>query len=121
MKPQREYLDFLRDILQEMNRIERFIAGMNREQFVNDEKTAYAVVRAIGIIGEATKNISQPIRRKHTNVPWKKMAGMRDVLVHGYFGVDIDIVWKTASQRLPALKPLNAKVIQAEAPSGENP
>ncbi len=71
---------------------------MTYEQFSADEKTAYAVIRAIEIIGEAAKNIPEQVRRE--------MAGMRDKLIHDYFGVNLAVVWKTASERLPELEPM---------------
>ena len=78
MKRKRDFLDYLDGILDAVEKIERFTAGMNFNQFAHDEKTVFAVVRALEIVGEATKNIPLSVRRRYVNVPWKKMAGMRD-------------------------------------------
>lgn len=77
----------------------------------NDKKTVFAVTRAIEIIGEATKNIPDLLRKKYPQVPWKDMAGMRDKLIHEYFGIDVDVLWKTVTQDIPQLKALIQKVI----------
>lgn len=108
----RDYSDFVQDILDTINDVENFIDGMNFEEFIKDKKTVYSVVRAIEIIGEATKNVPELIRTKYPDVPWKKMAGMRDRLVHGYFGVDLEILWETAKEDVPRLKNLISKVIE---------
>jgi uncharacterized protein with HEPN domain len=76
------------------------------ERFVKDKKTVDAVVRNLEIIGEATKNIPESARKQYPSVPWRDMAGMRDRLIHGYFGVNLDVVWKTVKERLPIVKPL---------------
>lgn len=81
--------------------IERFVEGMSFEQFQNDDKTSSAVIRKFEIIGEAAKNISESIKQQHPSVPWKEMAGMRDRLIHGYFGIDYQLVWSTIKNRLP--------------------
>ena len=76
------------------------------------KKTVYSVVRAIEIIGEATKNIPKQIKKKYPEVPWKKMAGMRDRLVHEYFGIDLEILWGTAKEDVPQLRVPVSKVLE---------
>lgn len=101
---ERDYRDYLQDILDSIKDIENFTTDMNFEGFSQDRKTTNAVVRSIEIIGEAAKNIPDLIRRKYPNIPWKKMAGMRDKLIHEYFGIDPEILWKVAKEDLPPLK-----------------
>ena len=76
-----------------------------------DKKTVFAVVRSFEIIGEATKNIPFDIRDKYPEVPWKNMAGMRDVVIHGYFGVDNAVIWKTLKEDIPGLKEKIKKIL----------
>jgi uncharacterized protein with HEPN domain len=97
MTPKREFRDYLQDILETMDKVGDFIEGISFEQFLEDDKTSFAVVRALEIIGEATKHIPSSARRRHPQIPWMKMAGMRDRLIHGYFGIDLEIVWETAT------------------------
>ncbi len=111
MSTEREYLDYLYDLLDSIKKIEQFIQGLDFSTFKNDDKTLYAVIRAIEILGEATKNIPSHIKNDYTNVPWREMAGMRDKLIHEYFGVNKEIVWKTARQEVPALKPLIEQIM----------
>ena len=102
----RQFEDYLKDILEAMEKAQDFIAGLSYEQFMEDDKTAYAVVRALEIVGEAAKNIPDEIRKENPSVPWKDMAGMRDVLIHDYSGVDLETVWLTVQERIPEIKPL---------------
>ena len=85
----REVGDFIDDIINAMDKALKFVEGMSYEEFANDDKTIFAVVRAIEIIGEAVKNISDDLKKKYPEIPWKGMAGMRDKVIHGYFGVDL--------------------------------
>jgi len=100
------------DILDSIEKIEDFVKGFDFEGFSNDTKTIYAVVRALEIIGEATKNLPDSLRLNHPEVPWKNMAGFRDKVVHGYFSVDLEVVWDTAVEDIPYLKPLITKILE---------
>ena len=100
----RDYRDYLQDILDSINDIENFVRGMGFEEFKRDRKTINAVVRSIEVIGEASKKIPRSLKAKYRGVPWREMAGIRDKLIHEYFGVDVDILWKTAKDNIPPLK-----------------
>ncbi|MBX3037056.1 MAG: DUF86 domain-containing protein [Anaerolineales bacterium] len=100
----RDYSLYLKDILAAIESIESFIAGMNLDTFQIDDKTNSAVMRKLEIIGEAVKQIPDEMRQKYSQIPWKEMAGMRDKLIHFYFGVDYDLVWKAITERLPNIK-----------------
>lgn len=117
MTSSRSHLDYVRDILTMMNKIEEFTAGLDFDGFVQDDKTYMAVVRAVEVIGEAAKHVPIGMRRKYPQVPWKKMAGMRDKLIHAYFGTDAAIVWETATSLIPSLKELVIKVVDMESNS----
>ncbi len=108
----REAGDFVEDIINAMNKALKFVEGISYEEFAKDDKTVFAVIRAIEIIGEAVKNIPEDIREKYPEIPWKGMAGMRDKVIHGYFGVDIKVVWDTVKKRIPELKPLFEKMLE---------
>ncbi len=108
----RDYRDYFQDIIDSINDIEAFTKGMSFEAFVDDRKTTNAVIRSIEVVGEATKNIPKSIRDKHPSIPWKKMAGMRDKLIHEYFGVDLEILWKTAKEDIPSLNSLIQEVLK---------
>ncbi|MBM3131283.1 MAG: DUF86 domain-containing protein [Chloroflexi bacterium] len=116
----RDRLDYLRDIVEMMNKIEKFTRDIDFDTFVQDDKTYLAVVQALEIIGEASKHISPDLRKRYPRVPWKRMAGMRDKLIHVYFGTDAKIVWETATGLIPALKPQVAQVLDAESQDAVN-
>lgn len=100
----RDYNFYIKDILQSILQIEEFVEGMRYEEFRKDDKTASAVIRKLEIIGEAAKHIPTRLRQTHPDLPWNEMARMRDKLIHGYFGVDHEIVWKVVKERLPDVK-----------------
>lgn len=101
---EREYSDYIQDIMDAIDKAQKFIEGLTYETFREDEKTAFAVVRALEVIGEAVKNIPESLRNKYPDIPWKEMAGMRDKLIHEYFGVKYEVVWDTVKTEIPELK-----------------
>lgn len=95
--------DLLDDIREAIARIAAYIGDMSYEAFLLDIKTQDAVIRNIEIVGEAAKGVSDRLRNANPQVPWRSMAGMRDRLIHQYFGVNLDIVWQVVSCELPGI------------------
>jgi len=95
---------YLAHITESISAIEEYLQGISESEFHKSRKLQDAVVRRLEIIGEAVKNIPQEYREKHSDIPWKKTAGMRDKLIHYYFGVDLNLVWKISTEILPELK-----------------
>ena len=116
---ERTYLDFLNDILYSLQKAQSFIIGMTFEEFSTDEKTHFAVVRALEIVGEATKRLPPDLKNQYPDVPWREMAGMRDKLVHDYFGVNLQVVWETARDEAPALESAMRSLLQRTLPDQE--
>jgi uncharacterized protein with HEPN domain len=106
----------LLDILAAATLVRQFTIGMSRAEFESDVKTQSAVVRQIEIIGEATKRLSDEFRSAHAEVPWKKMAGMRDVLIHAYDEVDLEEVWNVIQHYVPQLIGLLELLVSGERP-----
>ncbi len=96
-----DYRVYVQDILEAIKRIDEYIGKMTFEEFSKDKKTMDAVVRNFAVIGEAAKNVPVSIKRKHPEIAWKRMSGMRDKVIHEYFGVDPHILWGTAKTDLP--------------------
>ena len=101
----REFLDSVDDLLDAIRKAQSFCAGMTFKSFARDDKTVWATLRAIEVVGEAAKNIPPGVRRRYPEIPWADMMGMRNKLVHEYFGVDLETVWTTVREDLPALIP----------------
>ena len=101
----REILDYVEDIIDAMQKAELLLEDVTYEQFESDFRIHFAVVRALEIVGEATKRLPMPLRDAYPNIPWKAMAGMRDRLIHAYDAVNLEIVWKTVKDRLPIVRP----------------
>ncbi len=95
---------YLKDILDAISDIEVFIGNINESEFYKNKENKYAVVRALEIIGEAAKNLSKELKAKHKEIPWKEIVGMRDKLIHWYFGIKWELVWETVKNKIPELK-----------------
>lgn len=101
---------FLLHILESIEKIEEFTKGITKKEFFKSIKTQDAVIRRLEIIGEATKNLPKEFTQKHPEVPWGELARMRDKLIHGYFGVDLNLTFKIIKEDLPDLKKKILKV-----------
>jgi uncharacterized protein with HEPN domain len=99
-------LVFIDHILLCIEKIQDYTIDLSQEDFNDNELVQDAVIRNIEIIGEASKKISKDLKAQYPEVPWKVMSGMRDKLIHDYFGVDVDVVWKTVKEDIPYLKSL---------------
>ena len=95
---------YLKHVMDAVSDIEKFMESISKEGFFKNKEKQYAVLRALEIIGEAVKNLSGVLKSKHREVPWKDIAGMRDKLIHEYFGVNLELVWVTVKKNLPELK-----------------
>jgi len=107
-------LAFIKHIRDAINSIEDFTKRLSKDGFLNNQEKQYAVTRALEIIGEAAKNVPQSFREKHANIPWKEIAGTRDKLIHLYFGVNLDLIWKVIKEDLPKLKKQIEEILKQE-------
>lgn len=95
--------DLLRDIREACRRIAGYVEGHDLQTFTSDDRTIRAVLYDLVVIGEAAKGVDDATRAAHPNVPWKEMAGLRDIAVHQYHRIMLDLVWDTATRRVPDL------------------
>jgi uncharacterized protein with HEPN domain len=110
-------LEFLRHILEEADYLIQHSRGLSKIDFLADETLRRAFVRSLEIIGEAAKKVPEGMRQKYPQVEWRLIAGMRDRLIHGYFGVDFDIVWDVVANKVPALRREIGRILQQESGS----
>ena len=103
---------FICHILESIHLIEKYIDQLPREDFLKSISTQDAVIRRLEIIGEAVKNIPPEFRDEYPDIPWRKIAGLRDVLIHGYFGVDLDLTWGIVKGDLPELERKIARILK---------
>jgi len=108
----RIYLDYVQDIVDSIRDIESFIKGMTFEEFKADRKTINAVVRSVEVIGEASKKMPTSVTTRYPGIPWKRMAGMRDKLIHEYFGIDLEILWKVATEDIKSIRPHMKRILR---------
>lgn len=110
--PRRSFIDYLRDILDACQKAESFLQDMDLDSFRADEKTVYAVIRALEVIGEAAKQVPSSFREQFPHIPWRQMTGMRDKLIHDYTGVDIKRVYDTVRYDIPPLRSSIADILR---------
>src|SRR3989338_8816956 len=104
---------YINDILEQIELIGEFTKGSTKEKFLGDKEKQYAVIRAIEIIGEATKQLAFHFKKKYPKIEWKGIAGMRDILIHAYFGVNLEKVWYAIKEEIPILKIQIQQIIDA--------
>lgn len=109
---------WLDDIIESCRKIQAYTRNMTSTQFRADERTVDAVVRNLEVIDEATKQIPDSLRQRRADIPWRKIAGLRDVLIHAYFGIDYDIVWSVVEDRIPELDEA-ARELRKSSPNSE--
>lgn len=103
---------YVEDILEAIQRIDEYLEGLAFDDFVKDRRTVDAVIRNFAVIGEAAKHVPASVKKAHPEISWKKMAGMRDKVIHEYFGVDVKILWETSKIDFPVSKPFLKKLLK---------
>lgn len=100
----RDYKVYLEDVLEAISKIRTYPVGLSLKMLSDDSKTLDAVVRNLEVIGEAIKKVPDEVRSNHPGIDWKRIAGLRDILIHEYFGVDVEIIWDIVQNKLPVLE-----------------
>jgi len=111
----RNYRMYLEDILEYMGRIESYTKDITREEFLQNQILLDAVIRNLEVIGEAARNVPKRIRNNYPEISWRSMIGLRNILIHEYFGVDAEIVWEIIKKDLPPIKPILQKILESFA------
>lgn len=110
----RDHLVFIRDILECINKIEKYSQNISLADFQENELIQDGVVRNLEIIGEAVKKLPDNIKDSYSNIEWRKISGLRDILIHEYFGIDTEIIWDIITKKIPDLKITVQKIINDE-------
>ena len=113
-KVRRNYLMYLEDILMAIRKIERYTRNLNFKVFSSDEMIIDAVIRNFEVIGEASAKIPKNIKERYPDVEWKEVIGFRNILIHDYFGVDVEAVWDTIQKNLPGFRKNIMNVVESE-------
>jgi len=108
----RSDLLYVTDMLESITRVEGYIEGMEFNEFKENNMAKDAVLRNLEVLGEAAKNLSTAIKEKYPDIPWKRIIGLRNIVIHGYFGVDFDNIWKIITDNVPEVKPSLEEVLK---------
>lgn len=109
---QKECKVYLDDIVESIEKIEKYTTNISYEKFAEDSLLVDGVIRNLEIIGEAVKNLPAQIKTKYPDIEWKKIAGLRDILIHEYFGVNLEIIWDVVANKVPELKTSIKKILE---------
>jgi uncharacterized protein with HEPN domain len=101
---------FIEHVLESIELIENYTANKTISDFIESVQLQDSIIRRIEIIGEVVKNLPDEVKNNYPDVPWKKIAGMRDVLIHQYFGIDLELTWQVVQKDIPDLKRENLKI-----------
>lgn len=113
-KEKRKYIHFIEDIANAVKKIERYTNNLDYEEFSDNEMAVDAVIRNFEVIGEAVNNIPNEVKKKFPDVEWSEAVGFRNVLIHNYFGLDLESIWDTIKKNIPNLKKHVTKVLESE-------
>jgi uncharacterized protein with HEPN domain len=112
MSKERDIRDYLEDMEDMLRKLQEFVQGMTFNEFMEDSKTVFAVIRAFEVLGEAAKHIPPEYRNEHPDVPWQKITSLRNKLIHEYFSVNLDVIWNTIHKDIPELQMLLSPVVR---------
>lgn len=108
---QRTYIDYLQDIYEAAGYALSFVAGIDFDAFVDNNEKSFAVTRALEIIGEAARQVPAEVQQQYPHLPWHEMVGIRNVVIHEYFGVDLEVIWRTVHEDLPPLRAVLGEIL----------
>ena len=108
----RDVIVYLEDILEAISRIDSSLKGKSKNDYLKSHDLQDLTARRLEVIGEAAKNISTPLREKYSGIPWKNIAGTRDILIHAYFNIDLEKIWVVIQKDIPLLKKEVTKMLQ---------
>ena len=111
----RDHKVYLEDILEAIRKIRRFTSGMSSETLARDDRTLDAVIRNLEVIGEAVKRLPEQVRNRQPDIEWKKIAGLRDILIHEYFGINVKVVWDVVQHKLSGLETTVKQLLGGES------
>jgi uncharacterized protein with HEPN domain len=120
MKHKRTQVDYLLDILDNVEKAQRFVEGVTQKDFESNDEKVYAVVHALQTIGEAARHVPKSLRQRYAAIDWEDVVGMRDIVIHEYFGVDLDIIWRTIQKDLVPLETLVKKMLSDSGEQGNS-